>query len=214
VDKRIDSTAADAAGAASRLGPTSRNGGRPRRLVLIGPPGSGKGTQAQILAAELGVPAISTGEMLRAAVAAESDLGRRVAGFLADGALVDDATMAEVVRERLAQPDAAGGFLLDGYPRTKEQAATLDALLTSRGEDLDAALLIQVPEGEVMQRIADRGRADDGETVARARIDVFREAKPQLVGYYRRKGLLREVDGHQPIEQVTSNILAALGDAR
>jgi adenylate kinase len=213
VDKRIDSTAADAARAASRLAST-RNGGRPRRLVLIGPPGSGKGTQAQILAAELGVPAISTGEMLRAAVVAESDLGRRVAGFLADGALVDDATMAEVVRERLAQADAARGFLLDGYPRTEGQAATLEEILAGRGEALDAALLIQVPEDEVMQRIADRGRADDGESVARARIDVFREAKPLLVGYYRRRGLLREVDGHHPIEQVTSNILAALGDPR
>ncbi|HVF62070.1 MAG TPA: adenylate kinase [Thermoanaerobaculia bacterium] len=214
MDKRIDSTAADAARAASRLAPTSRNGGRPRRLVLIGPPGSGKGTQAQILADELGVPAISTGEMLRAAVVAESDLGRRVAGFLADGALVDDATMAEVVRERLTQSDAARGFLLDGYPRTEGQAATLEEILAGRGEALDAALLIQVPEDEVMQRIADRGRADDGESVARARIDVFREAKPLLVGYYRRRGLLREVDGHHPIEQVTSNLLAALGDPR
>lgn len=193
---------------------TSRNGGRPRRLVLIGPPGSGKGTQAQILAAELGVPAISTGEMLRAAVAADSDLGRRVAEALALGNLVDDATMAEVVRERLAQPDAARGFLLDGYPRTEGQAATLEEILAGRGEHLDAALLIEVPEAEVMQRIAGRGRADDDAAVALARVDVFREAKPQLVRYYERKGLLREVDGHQPIEQVTSNILAALGDPR
>jgi adenylate kinase len=193
---------------------TSRNGGSPRRVVLIGPPGSGKGTQAQILAAELGVPAISTGEMLRAAVAVGSDLGRRVGQSLALGELVDDPTMAEVVRERLAQPDAARGFLLDGYPRTEGQAATLEEILAGRGEHLDAALLIEVPEDEVMQRIAGRGRADDDAAVALARVDVFREAKPQLVRYYERKGLLREVDGHQPIEQVTSNILAALGDAR
>ncbi|HEX5758066.1 MAG TPA: adenylate kinase [Thermoanaerobaculia bacterium] len=181
---------------------------------MIGPPGSGKGTQAQILASALGVPAISTGEMLREAVAAGSELGRRVQGILTSGALVDDATMAAVVRERLAQPDAARGFLLDGYPRTQEQAATLKEILAGSGEDLDAALLIEVPEGEVIQRMAGRGRADDDEAVALARIDVFREAKPELVGYYRRQGLLREVDGDQPIEQVTSDILAALGDAR
>lgn len=190
------------------------NGHRPRRLVLIGPPGSGKGTQAQILAERLGVPAISTGEMLRAAVAEGNELGRRVADLLAAGVLVDDATMAEVVRERLSRPDAARGFLLDGYPRTEGQAAALEEILAGRGEEVDAALLISVPEDEVIQRMAGRGRADDDAAVALSRLEVYREATAPLVGYYRRKGLLREVDGHQPIERVTSDILAALGDAR
>jgi adenylate kinase len=213
---RIDQIAADAAGAASRLGPRAAAG--PLRLVLLGPPGSGKGTQAQILAARLGVPAISTGEMLREAVAAGSDLGRRVHGFLALGNLVDDATMAEVVRERLAQPDAERGFLLDGYPRNRSQAETLDELLARRGRGLDAALLIEVPEQEVMQRLEGRAREgareDDERQVALARQDVWRGTKPKLVGYYRERSLLRTVDGHQPIERVTSDLLAALGAAR
>ncbi|MGH9362423.1 MAG: adenylate kinase family protein, partial [Thermoanaerobaculia bacterium] len=165
-------------------------------------------------AAELGVPAISTGEMLRAAVAAGSDLGERVRGQMSGGGLVDDPTMADLVRERLARPDAAEGFLLDGYPRTEGQAATLDEFLAARGQDLDAALLIEVPEEELEQRMAGRGREDDDQAVARARFDVYRETNPRLVGYYRRKGLLREIDGHQPIERVTSDILAALGEAR
>ncbi|HEX9668604.1 MAG TPA: adenylate kinase [Thermoanaerobaculia bacterium] len=193
---------------------TSRNGGRPRRLVLIGPPGSGKGTQAQILADQLGVPAISTGEMLRAAVAAGSDLGKRVRRQMSGGGLVDDPTMAELVRERLARPDAAEGFLLDGYPRTEGQAATLEEILAGRGQSLDGALLIEVPEEELEQRMAGRGREDDDQGVARARLEVYRETNPRLVGYYQRQGLLREVDGHQPIERVTLDILAALGEAR
>lgn len=191
-----------------------RNGSGPLRLVLLGPPGSGKGTQAELLAARLGVPAISTGNMLREAVAAGTELGRRVHGFLSLGALVDDATMAEVVRERLAHPDAERGFLLDGYPRTRAQAETLEELLARRGQSLDAVLLIDVPEPELMQRLASRGRQDDQRQVALARLDVFRETNPELVGYYGRRSLLRAIDGHQPIERVTSDILAALGEAR
>ena len=204
--------AADAAGVASRLDPGS-GAGRPLRLVLLGPPGSGKGTQAELLAARLGVPAISTGSMLREAVAAETELGRRVHSALSLGHLVDDATMAEVVRERLAEPDAGRGFLLDGYPRTRAQAETLERLLAG-GQSLDAVLLIEVPEPEVLQRLVGRGRADDDHAIARARLDVYRETNPDVVGYYRERGLLRSIDGHQPIERVTSDILAALGAAR
>lgn len=183
---------------------------RSLNLVFLGPPGSGKGTQAVVLSKRLGVPAISTGDMLREAVAAGSDLGRKVQGIMASGALVDDATMADVVRERLAKDDARRGFLLDGYPRTVGQAETLGAILSRAGDDLDAVVLIEVPSEELVRRMAGRGRADDGEEVVRERLRVYTEKTTPLVGYYRQRGLLREIDGDRPVEAVTSQILSAL----
>jgi adenylate kinase len=192
----------------------AEDGSRRPRVVLLGPPGAGKGTQAQALAKRLGVPAISTGDMLREAVAAGSELGARVKGIMASGALVDDATMAEVVRERLAKADARGGFLLDGYPRTLPQAETLAGVLRAAGQALDAVLLVEVPAEELVRRAVLRGRgADDREEVVRERLRVYREKTAPLVGYYRGLGLLREIDGNRPIEQVTPQMLAALGVA-
>jgi adenylate kinase len=182
-----------------------------RRVVLLGPPGAGKGTQAQFLAARLGVPAISTGDMLREAVAEGSELGERVQGIMASGALVDDATMADVVRERLAKPDARDGFLLDGYPRTLPQAETLAGILRDAGRKLDAVLLVEVPEDELVRRALLRQRADDKEEVIRERLRVYREKTQPLIGYYEQRGLLRPIDGHRPIEEVTPHMLAALG---
>jgi len=186
---------------------------RPLKVVLLGPPGAGKGTQAQHLSARLGVPAISTGDMLREAVAAGSELGKRVEGIMASGALVDDALMAEVVRDRLAKPDARAGFLLDGYPRTSPQAKTLEGILSEAGERLDAVVMVDVPEEELVRRALLRGRADDGEEVIRARQRVYREKTEPLIGYYRERGLLHEIDGHQPVEVVTARMFAALGVA-
>ncbi|HEY9420961.1 MAG TPA: nucleoside monophosphate kinase, partial [Thermoanaerobaculia bacterium] len=140
------------------------------RVVLLGPPGAGKGTQAQVLCQRLGVPAISTGDMLREAVSEGSELGRKVQDIMASGALVDDGTMAEVVRERLAKPDTGGGFLLDGYPRTLPQAETLAGILRELGKELDAVLLVDVPEDELVRRTLLRGRADDKEDVIRERL--------------------------------------------
>jgi adenylate kinase len=131
------------------------------RAVMLGAPGSGKGTQAEVLARALGIPTISTGEMLRQAVAEGSELGARVEGIMAAGKLVDDALMAEVVAERLARPDAAAGFLLDGYPRTPPQAETLDVLLAARGASLDAVLLLDVPEEELVRRLSGRRACRD-----------------------------------------------------
>jgi adenylate kinase len=183
------------------------------RIVLLGPPGAGKGTQAQLLAARLGVPAISTGDMLRAAVAAGSELGRRVDGVMASGGLVDDALMAEVVRERVAQADAGGGYLLDGYPRTLPQAETLSGILEDAGQALDAVLLVDVPEDELVRRALLRGRGDDKEEVIRERLRQYREKTEPLIGYYRQRGLLREIDGNLPVEDVTSRMYAVLGFA-
>lgn len=187
----------------------------PLRIVLLGAPGCGKGTQAARLADTLGVPAISTGEMLRAAVAAGSELGRRVEGVMASGALVDDDLMADVVSDRLTQADAAGGFLLDGYPRTAPQADTLNEILG--GVTLDHVVTIDVPDEVLVQRSVLRGRGDDDrEEVVRERLQVYSAQTEPLIAHYEGLGLLRRVDGNVLIEQVTTAIEAALngtGDA-
>jgi len=181
------------------------------RIVLLGPPGAGKGTQGQVLCQRLGVPAISTGDMLREAVADGSELGNKVQGIMASGALVDDATMADVVRDRLAKPDAGRGYLLDGYPRTLPQAETLAGILRDAGQELDAVLLVDVPEDELVRRALLRGRADDKEEVIRERLRVYREKTAPLIGYYRERGLLREIDGNRPIEEVTAQMAGLFG---
>jgi adenylate kinase len=212
-----------ASSAATSPGPVLA-GGRPAgslKIVLLGPQGAGKGTQAEFLSRTLGIPAISTGELLRDGAKAGTDLGRRVAAIMSSGALVDDATMAEVVRERLAQ--CAGGFLLDGYPRTLPQARTLDAILSERGAGdgrgardgkdlrLDAVLLVEVPEEELVRRTLARGRDDDREDVVRARLDVYRTKTAPLAEYYAGRGLVRTIDGDRPIAEVTAQMLGALG---
>ena len=191
---------------------SSRSAGRRagRRVVLLGPPGSGKGTQASLLAESLGVPAISTGDMLREAVAAGSDLGCRVESVIAAGDLVGDELMAEIVRERLAQSDVGGGFLLDGYPRTAPQARTLDEILELISAGLDHVLFIDAPEDVLVARALGRQRQDDVEEVIRERLRVYREKTQPLVQEYRERGLLREIEGDNPVEGVAVSILEAL----
>jgi adenylate kinase len=191
-------------------GPGMARNGRPR-IVLLGPPGAGKGTQAELLASQLGVPAISTGDMLRQAVASGTELGSKVQGIMASGALVDDGTMADVVKDRLAKADARQGFLLDGYPRTLPQAHTLEGILSAAGRELDAVLLVEVPEEELVRRAVLRQRQDDREDVVRERLRVYREKTEPLIGYYRERGLLYPIDGNLPVEKVTSQMLIALG---
>jgi adenylate kinase len=179
------------------------------RIVLLGPPGSGKGTQAVILAKRLGVPAISTGEMLREAVASGSPLGLEVSEIMAAGSLVDDQTMAGLVRERLARDDAQQGFVLDGYPRTLGQADTLQEILDESDRRLDAVVQIDVPESELVARVLGRHREDDTEEVVRKRLTVYRESTEPLISYYRDRSLLRGIDGNQSIQEVS----AGIGDA-
>ena len=180
--------------------------GRGRKVVMLGAPGSGKGTQAELIAQRLGIPAISTGDMLRAAVAEGTDLGRRVEGVMASGELVSDDLIAEVVRSRLAGPDAQLGFLLDGFPRTAPQADLLDEILRERGELLDHVIYLDVPEGELMARALARKRADDQEEVVRERLRVYREQTAPLIERYSAVGLLRHIDGHRLIEDVEQDL--------
>jgi adenylate kinase len=151
--------------------------------------------------------------MLRQAVAEGSELGNKVEAIMTSGALVDDETMADVVRHRLAQDDAQGGFLLDGYPRTQGQAETLEQVLQSQDVRLDGVVFLDVPTEELVARALDRQRADDREEVIRERLRIYHSQTAPLLGYYRDLGLLRTVDGDQSIDKVTEAVLASLAEA-
>ncbi|MBB2900634.1 adenylate kinase [Kineococcus radiotolerans] len=185
------------------------------RLVLLGPPGAGKGTQAKLLSDRLGVPAISTGDIFRANVAEGTDLGRTVQEYLNAGKYVPDAVTNQMVRERLAQPDAAEGFILDGYPRTTDQVRELDDMLADVGAKLEHVLEIAADTDELVRRLAKRaveqGRSDDTEEVIRTRQQVYAEQTAPLVEVYSDRGLLRSVDGLGDIPEVTSRLVSALG---
>lgn len=184
------------------------------RIVFLGPPNSGKGTQAVRLAGNLGIPAISTGEMLRAAIAAGTPLGLRVEGVLATGELVSDELMAEVIVDRLEQADTRRGFILDGYPRTPAQAEILSQVLARQASTLDAVLLVEAPGEVLVQRALERGREDDREEIIRERLRVYQEKTAPLVGFYEACGLLRRIDGNRAIEEVGNQIRQALEVSR
>ncbi len=184
------------------------------RLIFLGPPGSGKGTQAKLLAERLGIPAISTGDMLRDAVRRGTPLGRRAQAIMEAGELVPDDVVIGLVRERIASADAVNGFLLDGFPRTIEQADALGRLLEGNGVSLNGVLNLLVPEGTLVERLLGRaaleGRSDDRRETVAERLRVYREKTAPLVGHYRALGLLTDVDGSGSIEEVAARIDRAL----
>lgn len=179
-------------------------------LLLLGPPGAGKGTQAKRLVDEHGIPQISTGDMLREAIASGSELGLRVGPILDAGELVPDALMVELIRERLARPDTDGGFVLDGFPRTIAQAEALDEMLHGIERTLSAVLELQLDEEEAVRRLLGRaleeGRSDDTPDVVRNRMRVYREQTEPLVAYYLARGTLVGVDAAGSIEHVAAEI--------
>jgi adenylate kinase len=191
-------------------------------IVFLGPPGAGKGTQAVRLATKYGLPHISTGDMLREAVAAGTSLGARVNDIMAAGELVPDDVMLEVVEERLGKPDCSGGAVLDGYPRTRGQAVTLDPLAERLGLGaVELVLLLNVPEEEIVRRISGRRqesagegeRSDDREEVVRERLRVYRRDTEPLVDYYRSQGVLENIDGVGTVEEVFDRLDAAMRTA-
>ncbi|ADG75519.1 adenylate kinase [Cellulomonas flavigena DSM 20109] len=188
------------------------------RLVLLGPPGAGKGTQAARLAERLGVPAVSTGDIFRSNIKNGTELGKRVQDITASGALVPDELTNELVRDRLAQADAVEGFLLDGYPRNVAQVAALDEMLAVAGRELDLAIELTVDPQVVVDRLTRRaeieGRADDTEDVIRHRLDVYAEQTAPISQVYAARGLLAQVDGLGDVDDVTARLLAALSGAR
>jgi adenylate kinase len=184
------------------------------RLLLLGPPGAGKGTQAERLARALGIPQIATGDMLRAAVRAGSDVGRRAQAYMDRGDLVPDEVVIQVAEERLREPDAAKGFILDGFPRTAAQAEALDAMLARLGVRLERCVALQVDEDELVARLARRaeieGRSDDNEEAIRNRMRVYREKTRPLIDYYAARSVLQEVEGEGTIDEVAARIEEAL----
>lgn len=186
------------------------------RLLIVGPQGSGKGTQGERIAAALGIPAVSTGDVFRANIGGETELGLKIKSIVAGGNLVDDALTGEVVRDRLEQEDAAAGFLLDGYPRNLVQVADLDSFLAPRSEALDAVIVLTVPREESLQRLVSRaveqGRADDNEEAISKRLSIYEEQTAPILDVYRERGILLEVDGVGTIDEVFERIVAGLAD--
>ncbi|GLK17049.1 adenylate kinase [Herbiconiux flava] len=184
------------------------------RLLLIGPPGAGKGTQAARLSAAYDIPAVSTGDIFRENVKNGTELGVKAKTFMDAGQYVPDALTNDLVRDRLQQPDAADGFLLDGYPRTLQQVEELDDILGVSGTELDAVIVLEADTDEVVRRLLKRseeqGRSDDTEEVIRKRLDVYAEQTAPLVEVYESRGLVVTVDGLGEIDEVTGRIIAAL----
>jgi adenylate kinase len=185
------------------------------RLILMGPPGAGKGTQAQFLAEHYSIPAISTGDIFRENVSKGTELGVQAKRYMDAGEYVPDEVTNLMVRNRIDEPDAAKGFLLDGYPRTLAQVEELDGMIEFTGHRLDAVVVLTVDRDEIVKRLLKRaqteGRTDDTEDVIRRRQDVYAEQTYPLIEVYRERGLLIEVDGMGDVEEVTGRIFEALG---
>jgi adenylate kinase len=190
------------------------------RVVLLGPPGAGKGTQAEVIAERLGVPAISTGDIFRANVSGQTELGQQAKAYMDAGDLVPDEITVAMVKDRLAEPDAKGGFLLDGFPRTIAQAEQLRESLADLGQELRRVLELVVDEDELVRRLSGRRVLVDGQTVqrdddkpetVRHRLQVYREQTAPLSGFYESEGLLSRIDAIGEVEEVTARALKALG---
>lgn len=192
------------------------------RLIFLGPPGAGKGTQAARISERYGIPQLSTGDMLRAAAAAGSPVGLEAKKLIDAGALVPDDVVVGIVAERIEEPDAAKGFILDGFPRTVAQAEALDRMLASKGLSLDAVVEFVVDEGALLDRIATRAREmlergqevrkDDNPEVFKTRLEAFRKQTAPLSAYYAEKGQLEKIDGMKPIDEVTRDLVALLDE--
>ncbi|MFT4296280.1 MAG: adenylate kinase [Micropruina sp.] len=186
------------------------------RLLIMGPPGAGKGTQAAVIGEHYGIPAISTGNIFRLAITNRTKLGERIKRIIAEGGYVPDSLTLKVVVERLEEDDAKDGWLLDGFPRTLRQVTALDSELEAHGFHLDAVVSLTADEEAIIQRMLKRAeienRPDDNEETIRNRMEVYHEQTDPLLDVYRERGLLIELDGMGAVEEVSQRVLAALAD--
>jgi adenylate kinase len=186
------------------------------RFLIVGPQGSGKGTQGVLVAEAFGVPSVSTGDVFRENISGGTELGLRVKSIVEAGDLVPDELTSELVRDRLEHPDAARGFLLDGYPRNRGQVDDLDAFLSARGESLDAVIELSVPRdesiGRLRQRAIEQGRTDDTEEIIANRLAIYERETAPILDVYRARDLVVPVDGVGSLDEVTERIFAALAD--
>lgn len=180
-------------------------------LVFFGPPGAGKGTQAQKIVEAFGIPQISTGDILRAAVKNETPMGKLAGPLMAAGKLVPDEVVIGIVQERLKESDCAKGFLLDGFPRTIPQAEALSLALSKMGRAIEHVVSLEVPDAVIHERMKGRGRADDSPETVQKRLDVFREQTSPLKAHYEKVGLLRTVNGVGSLEEISAAILKSIG---
>ena len=180
------------------------------RLVLVGPPGAGKGTQAEFISAHFAIPHISTGDIFRANLSAGTPLGLEAKGYMDKGDLVPDSLTTAMVKDRLQQGDVANGFLLDGFPRTTGQAEALDGILREINSPLDVVLEMQADENEIVSRLLARGRSDDSEEVIRHRLKVYADQTAPIISYYKNSGILRSINGLGSVAEVTERAISAL----
>jgi len=191
-------------------------------LMLLGPPGAGKGTQSQLISEKLGIPQLSTGDMLRAAVKAGTPVGLKAKQIMAEGGLVHDEIVIGIIAERISEPDCANGLILDGFPRTLAQADALDKLLKSKNREIDCVIELKVDDAKLVDRIETRAReteaaggtvrADDNAEALKTRLMAYYRETAPIIGYYFAHGLLKSVDGMAPIAEVSSQINEILGE--
>ncbi len=180
------------------------------RLIFFGPPGAGKGTQAQALSEACQIPHIATGDILRSAIAQQTEVGQKAKSYVDNGDLVPDEVLAALVRDRLQQPDAEAGWILDGFPRTLNQAKFFDQLLSELNSAYDLVIYLNVPDEVLMERLLARGRKDDTKETIRHRLDVFHNQTETLIHFYQQRNHFLQVDGNQPLPKVTERIKTAM----
>ena len=181
-----------------------------KRLIFLGPPGAGKGTQAQVLSEQHDIPHISTGDILREAVEQETPLGTQAKDYMSRGELVPDALILDLIQDRLSYEDAAGGWILDGFPRNVNQAAFLEKILTKLEQNADCVLNLEVPDEVLVERLLARKRKDDNENTIRRRLEIYHQDTVPVINFYQQKKTLKTIDGNKTMEEVSTSLSKAI----